>query len=127
MKNNKTLNYEDRKNVDKILDILDSIFLKERPGIIRCKFCGATTIGRPHRIAEIRHLEEFPRNNPDFPYGQDLEPLSTAKINQHRMAGIEINAILNNARPGLFWELYEKQQSYLDSFMEVSSDEEIRP
>ena len=110
------LSYEDRKNADKILDILDSIFLKERAGIIRCKFCGATTIGRPSRIAEIRHLKDFPRNNPDFPYGQDLEPLSTAKINQHRMASVEIYAILDNARPGLFWELYEKKQSYLDSF-----------
>lgn len=115
------LSYEDRKSADKILDILDSIFLKERAGIIRCKYCGATTIGRPSRIAEIRHLEEFPRNNPDFPYGQDLEPLSTAKINEHRMASVDIYAILDNASPGLFWELYEKKQTYLDSFDEVQS------
>ena len=111
--------FEESKKVDEILSILDDIFIpvKERR-LVKCRLCGATTIGKPHKLTEIYHLEDFPRNNPDFPYGQQLEPLSTAKINEHRIAGIRIKAILYNTGD-LAWRLQERKQSYLDSFDEV--------
>ena len=118
---------EERKKVDEVISILDNIFIQvKEKGLVKCKLCGATTIGKPHRLVEIYHLQMFPRMFPRndnnlgsaFPYGQDLEPLSTAKINQHRMEGIRIDAILKGTGD-LSWRLFESKQSYLDSFDEV--------
>ena len=124
-KNMKTSAYtfEESKKVGRVLSILDDIYIQvKEKGLVKCKLCGATTIGKPHRLMEIYHLQMFPRNYNNFglgfPYGQDLEPLSTSKINQHRMAGIEIDAILKGTGD-LRWRLYESKQSYLDSFDEV--------
>ena len=115
----KEYSYEEGKRVDQVLSILDGIFQVKENGIVQCSICGGTTIGRPHNLWEIHHLEKFPYNNPDFPYGQDLEALTTEKINRHRKEAIQIYFILQACDPGRIWDLHERKQSYLDSFDEV--------
>lgn len=117
----KVLKYENKKNVDRIFNILDGVFQAKDNGIVQCSICGGTTIGRPHILTKIHHLDEFPHNNPDFPYGQHLEPLTTDKINRHRQPAMQIYALLQECTPGTLWELdlYDRRQSYLESFGEV--------
>lgn len=120
-KSMKVLKFEDRKNIDRIFSILGSIFQVKDNGIVQCSICGGTTIGRPHVLAKIHHLEKFPHNDPDFPYGQDLEPLTAERINRHRQAATQIYALIHKCTPGTLWELdwYGRKQSYLESFGEV--------